>query len=58
MSSFCRTIETAQLAFGGENIQVDPFWLEMYNLSAIQSDAAKYEILDMLQSKFEIIPTQ
>jgi hypothetical protein len=58
VSPFCRTIETGQLAFGWENIQVDPFWLEIYNLRANQTDTENYEILDKLQSKLEIIPTQ
>ncbi|MGE4354741.1 MAG: histidine phosphatase family protein, partial [Oscillospiraceae bacterium] len=29
-SPFCRTVETAQLAFRGANISVDPFWVEIY----------------------------
>ena len=32
-SPFCRTIETAQLAFGSGNVQVNPFWFEVYRLS-------------------------
>ncbi|MBU5333287.1 hypothetical protein [Anaerocolumna aminovalerica] len=28
-SPYCRTIGTAQLAFGWRNIQVDPFWAEL-----------------------------
>ncbi|WP_232101644.1 histidine phosphatase family protein [Paenibacillus sp. URB8-2] len=29
----CRTKETAELAFGKENIQTDPFWIRIYRLS-------------------------
>jgi hypothetical protein len=32
-SPFCRTIETAQLAFGSSTIQIDPFWFDVYKLS-------------------------
>ena len=32
-SPFCRTIETAQLAFGSGNVEVNPFWGEVYRLS-------------------------
>lgn len=38
-SPFCRTIETAQLAFGSANIQIDPFWVEIYKLSGNLSSA-------------------
>ncbi|WP_211747241.1 histidine phosphatase family protein [Paenibacillus sp. Marseille-Q4541] len=32
-SPFCRTRETAELAFGAGNVQVDSFWTKVYNLS-------------------------
>ncbi|WP_219837336.1 histidine phosphatase family protein [Paenibacillus sp. R14(2021)] len=32
-SPFCRTRETAELAFGQEKVQVDPFWISIYRLS-------------------------
>ncbi|GGF18293.1 hypothetical protein GCM10010954_16300 [Halobacillus andaensis] len=33
-SPFCRTKETAGLAFGEPNVEVDPFWINIYNLSS------------------------
>jgi hypothetical protein len=57
-SPFCRTIETAQLAFGGENVQIDPFWYEIYKLSENLSDSEQNRILENLQSELEIKPAQ
>ncbi len=57
-SPFCRTIETAQLAFGWENVQVDPFWFEIYKLSGNLSGAEQKRILAALQSRLEIEPPQ
>jgi len=57
-SPFCRTIETAQLAFGSASVQVDPFWFEIYRLSGNLSDAEQQRILDTLQSRLEIILPQ
>lgn len=56
VSPFCRTIETAQLAFGTENIQIDPFWFQVYMLNGNQSDVMQEQILDTIQSRLEIIP--
>ncbi|MBK3495197.1 histidine phosphatase family protein [Viridibacillus sp. YIM B01967] len=55
-SPFCRTRETAELAFGKENVQVDPFWLETYNLSSNSSAAEQQRILNNLKSALEIPP--
>lgn len=55
-SPFCRTIETAQLAFGRAGVQVDPFWFEIYRLSGNLSDTEQQRILNTLQSRLEIIP--
>ncbi|MFJ8236450.1 histidine phosphatase family protein [Ureibacillus sp. NPDC094379] len=57
-SPFCRTIETGALAFGNQNIQVDPFWINIYNLSQSQnqSNTGKEKILKNLQSILEIKP--
>ena len=55
-SPFCRAIETAQLAFGNAGIQIDPFWLEVYNLSGNLSSAEQTRILDALKLKLEIKP--
>lgn len=55
-SPFCRTIETAQLAFGRENTQVDPFWIEVYRLSGNLPKVERNRILATLQSVLEIPP--
>lgn len=57
-SPFCRTIETAQLAFGSAGVQLDPFWFEIYRLSGNISGAEQRRILDNLQSRLEMIPPQ
>lgn len=57
-SPFCRTIETAQLAFGGSNVQIDPFWFEVYRLGGSLSAAELRRILDSLRSRLEVIPPQ
>lgn len=55
-SPFCRNIETAQLAFGSANVQIDPFWFEIYKLSGIVSGVVQKRILNSLKSKLEIRP--
>ena len=50
-SPFCRTIQTAQLAFGMANVQIDPFWFQVYRLSGNLSSAEQQRILDSLQSR-------
>jgi len=57
-SPFCRTIETAQLAFGWQNLQVDPFWFEIYRLSGNLFNAEQKMILDTLETRLEILPPQ
>lgn len=57
-SPFCRTIETAQLAFGSSNVQIDPFWFQVYRLSGNLSTGEQRRILGDLQSRLEIIPPQ
>lgn len=57
-SPFCRTIETAQLAFGRTNVQVDPFWFEIYRLSSDLSAFEQNRILSSLVSVLETKPTQ
>lgn len=57
-SPFCRTIETAQLAFGGSNVQIDPFWLEVYKLSGRLPAAEQRRIVDSLRSRLEAMPPQ
>jgi len=57
-SPFCRTIETAQLAFGRENVQIDSFWFEVYRLSGNLSSVEQNRILVSLQSELETKPPQ
>lgn len=57
-SPLCRTIETAQLAFGMVNVQIDPFWFQVYRLSENLFAAEQRRILDSLQKRLEIIPPQ
>lgn len=55
-SPFCRAVETAQLAFGRGYVQVDPFWLDVYNLSRNITQSEQVRTLDTLRSKLEIVP--
>lgn len=55
-SPFCRAVETAQLAFGRGYVQVDPFWVNVYNLSGNITQSEQVRILDALRSKLEILP--
>lgn len=57
-SPFCRTIETAQLAFGRSNIQIDPFWFQVYRLGGNLSISEQRRIIDSIQSRLEVIPPQ
>lgn len=55
-SPFCRAVETAQLAFGRGYIQVDPFWVDVYNLSRNITQSEQVRILNTLRLKLEIVP--
>ena len=55
-SPFCRTIESAALAFGRQNVIVDPFWYDVYRLSDNLSSYEQNTILNNMKSKFEAIP--
>ena len=57
-SPFCRAIETAQLAFGSGNVQVNPFWVEIYRLNGNLPIIDRQRILNNLQSVLETIPEQ
>lgn len=57
-SPFCRTIETAQMAFGSGNVKVDPFWNEIYKLSGNLVSEERKRTLDNLQSVLEIQPEE
>lgn len=55
-SPFCRTRETAELAFGRENVQVDSFWVKVYELSRDLSSEEQRRIIDSLNSAMEWQP--
>lgn len=55
-SPFCRTIETAALAFGKQNVMIDPFWYDVYRLSGNLSLYEQNRILKNMQSRLEKIP--
>ncbi|TDL65054.1 histidine phosphatase family protein [Rhodococcus qingshengii] len=57
-SPFCRTIETAQLAFGSGNVQVDPFWVDVYRLNGNLPSGDRQRILNGLQSVLESKPEE
>ena len=57
-SPFCRTIETAQLAFGSGNAKADSFWMEIYKLSGNLGSEERKRTLDNLQSVLEIQPEE
>lgn len=56
-SPFCRTRESAELAFGVGNVQVDPFWVNIYNLSGNVTPADRDRTLAALNSKLEKVPS-
>jgi hypothetical protein len=56
-SPFCRTKETAEIAFGKEHVVVDPFWVNTYKLSGELSDLEKKSILKSLTSVLEMKPS-
>ena len=55
-SPFCRTIETAQLAFGDGNVQVNPFWFDIYRLSENVTSNDRQIILNHFKSVLEATP--
>ncbi|WP_081824275.1 histidine phosphatase family protein [Paenibacillus sp. UNC451MF] len=55
-SPFCRTKETAQLAFGQGYVQVDPFWINIYNLGGHLSPEEQNRILNALTKVLEKEP--
>lgn len=57
-SPLCRAIQTGQLAFGRDKIQVDPFLFQIYRLSGNLSSIQQKKILNFLQSELEIKPPQ
>ncbi len=57
-SPFCRTIETAQLAFPNVNVQIEPFWYDIFKLGGNLSTSEQHKILIDLRSVLEIKPPQ
>ena len=57
-SPFCRTIETAQLAFAFSSVQVNPFWFEIYRLSENLPSSDREIILNKFNSLLEIMPLE
>lgn len=58
VSPFCRAIETGSLAFGINNIQIDPFWIEIYKLNTNITKQEQTVILNNLKSRLELEPAQ
>lgn len=56
-SPLCRTMETAALAFGGMNVQVDPIGFEINKLGMNSNWWEQERILNNLQSELEIPPS-
>ncbi|KPN98114.1 histidine phosphatase family protein [Lysinibacillus sp. ZYM-1] len=57
-SPFCRTIETAQLAFPNIQVQIDPFLFEIFMLGGNLSTVQQNTILTAFQSMVEMKPPQ
>ncbi|WP_152392843.1 histidine phosphatase family protein [Paenibacillus guangzhouensis] len=55
-SPFCRTRDTAELAFGNQNVQIDPFWFKVYQLSGNVTPTEQASTLSELTSELEKIP--
>ncbi|MEC0245171.1 histidine phosphatase family protein [Paenibacillus chitinolyticus] len=55
-SPFCRTRESAELAFGKEQVELDPFWVRIYKLSGPVSATEKENTLATLTSVLEKVP--
>jgi len=56
-SPFCRTRETAELAFGEGNVQADPFWVRIYHLSGDLTPSEREAVLADLTSLLEKGPS-
>jgi len=57
-SPFCRTIETARLAFPNSNIQIDPFLFEIFMLGGSLPTVVQSSILTISTTMLEIIPPE
>lgn len=56
-SPLCRTIETAALAFGGMNVQVDPIGFDIFKLGTNLTPLEQQQILNNFQSELELLPS-
>lgn len=56
-SPLCRTIETAALAFGGMNVQVDPIGFDIFKLDMNLNPLEQQRILNDLQAELELPPS-
>ena len=56
-SPLCRTMETAALAFGGMNVQVDPIGFDIFKLGTNLNPLEQQRILNNLQSELELLPS-
>ncbi len=56
-SPFCRNIETAQLAFGEQSFQIEPFLIDIYRLSRPLNPWEQVRILNQLHSVLETQPS-
>lgn len=55
-SPLCRAVDTAVLAFGQEQVQIDPYWAEILRLSYHIPPVQQKNILNYLQSYLELQP--
>ncbi|MGO4889207.1 histidine phosphatase family protein [Anaerobacillus sp. MEB173] len=55
-SPFCRNRETAEIAFGRQFVQVDPFLVQIYNLSQPQNQEQLVRTLYALRLMLEVPP--
>ncbi|PYZ99147.1 histidine phosphatase family protein [Alteribacter lacisalsi] len=57
-SPFCRNTETAVLAFGEDMIEIDPFLVELFNLSYTTDQQAQLQTLQQFGGKLEQMPEE
>ncbi|WP_240636695.1 histidine phosphatase family protein [Paenibacillus silvae] len=55
-SPLCRTIQTAQTAFGTQDVKVDAFWLNIYKLSQMQNTESVNTTLQAFTNEVEQTP--
>ncbi|MEO2258814.1 histidine phosphatase family protein [Paenibacillus amylolyticus] len=55
-SPLCRTLQTAQIAFGTQQVKVNDFWLNIYNLSQNPSTEKINSTLQAFTNEIEQIP--